>query len=128
MLNANAQAWVAALRSGKYKQGRNALSTDIDGMLEFCLLGVACELYRVKVGGQWAHSPLNPKRVFVDLNGDYRIAALPKAVMDWLGIADHLEGAYCVDTLVSLNDHLDFTFEQIANAIEFQLEGLFRAE
>lgn len=48
--------WVAALRSGKYKQGRGSLQT---GEGEFCCLGVLCEIspavkHRVKAAGQEA--------------------------------------------------------------------------
>ena len=39
-MNANAKKWVRALRSGKYKQGREWLRAGDT----FCCLGVACEL------------------------------------------------------------------------------------
>lgn len=42
MLNENAKKWVQALRSGEYKQGKDALR-DND---KFCCLGVACEVYK----------------------------------------------------------------------------------
>jgi len=41
-LNPVAQKWVKALRSGKYKQGRNRLRKKD----RFCCLGVLCELER----------------------------------------------------------------------------------
>src|ERR1700722_17051899 len=42
--------WVAALRSGKYKQGRAALHNVSGGM---CCLGVLCDIVKDEVGGQW---------------------------------------------------------------------------
>ena len=42
-LNEKAREWVAALRSGKYKQGKGALSTED----RFCCLGVACEISKL---------------------------------------------------------------------------------
>ena len=59
MLNENAKKWVAALRSGKFKQGKFALRkrTFRDGLYlrdgesphyvtEHCCLGVACEIFK----------------------------------------------------------------------------------
>jgi len=38
--------WLAALRSGKYKQGHGALHTDTAGKQHrYCCLGVACEVF-----------------------------------------------------------------------------------
>ena len=42
--------WVAALRSGEYKQARHALKTDTG----FCCLGVLCDLAAKDGGSQWA--------------------------------------------------------------------------
>lgn len=36
--------WVEALRSGKYKQGKNYLHRVIDGENRFCCLGVLCKI------------------------------------------------------------------------------------
>lgn len=44
------QEWIAALRSGKYKQGRMLLQSR-EG--EFCCLGVACEVEALKGRGVW---------------------------------------------------------------------------
>ena len=41
-MNENAKKWVAALRSGEYKQGQYNLRSDQD---HFYCLGVACDLY-----------------------------------------------------------------------------------
>src|SRR2546428_66571 len=45
VLNKNAQKWVDALLSGKYKQTEGVLCSVSDkGKLSFCCLGVACEV------------------------------------------------------------------------------------
>lgn len=36
--------WVEALRSEKYKQGKNMLKTICEGEYKYCCLGVLCEL------------------------------------------------------------------------------------
>lgn len=41
--------WVKALRSGKYKQGTEALKFTYDGEAEFCCLGVLCDIVGDKV-------------------------------------------------------------------------------
>lgn len=50
-------AWVEALRSGDYVQGRNLLVQDKDGVDCFCCLGVAANLL-IKAGhkGEWMHN------------------------------------------------------------------------
>ena len=130
-LNENAKAWVAALRSGEYTQTKKMLHrVTQENENSFCCLGVACDLYRNSVGGDWdmiRQDACIEQARFTDNKGASADSDLTPAVMDWLGLADS-EGAYCVGTLVSLNDNLDFTFDQIADAIESQPEGLFRTE
>ena len=46
---ANRKKWVAALRSGKFKQGKKQLKANN----KFCCLGVACELFKDDVSGKW---------------------------------------------------------------------------
>ena len=119
-LNENAKAWVAALRSGDYTQTQKMLRrvTKENGT-SFCCLGVACDLYRNTVGGNWdtivlADSELTP------------------AVMDWLGLEDSIGTYYNANgnnfTLVGLNDNEYFTFAQIADVIKSQPKGLFHTE
>lgn len=43
--------WVAALRSGEYKQSRERVLAD--GRGGFCCLGVLCDLYAKATGSQW---------------------------------------------------------------------------
>lgn len=41
-----AERWAAALRSGKYKQGKNALRTGKD---TYCCLGVLCDIQGIEI-------------------------------------------------------------------------------
>lgn len=92
--------WVAALRSGDYAQGANALRTqDV-----FCCLGVLCDLS----GKTYAHSDL----------------FLPYDVLRWAGLFSNSPRVLYQGSsraLVYLNDKLGLTFNQIADLIEEQM-------
>ena len=119
-LNKNAQKWVRALRSGKYKQGRGVLHGAGD---KFCCLGVACNLA--------LESGLKLE-TFTDLAGgtsyDGAGCYLPDKVRKWLGLRQNT-GAYAKNsksgsTLAHLND-AGKRFTTIARIIESKPEGLF---
>jgi hypothetical protein len=105
--------WVAALRSGKFKQGRYTLRR----FDSYCCLGVACEIYQDEVGD-------------LDLNKDHtgrwqyneKISDLPAKVQHWLGLANS-SGGYRGSSLTRLNDNMH-SFEEIADLIESEPEGL----
>lgn len=116
------EKWVAALRSGEYKQGRGTLKyTDRDDNAAYCCLGVLCEV-AVKEGV--LSSPTTPA-----MYGDWYYgaeeeqSALPVVVQDWAGLTGpgrlltSVEGAH---SLIGLNDELRLSFEQIADVIEEQ--------
>ena len=123
MLNQNAKKWVAALRSGDYRQGKGALLTN-EG---YCCLGVACALY--------IHEGLGTA---IEILGDPTAGHLPEVVKEWLNLSTR-SGAYDGpehrDTyglttstwLVNDNDY-GKTFSEIADIIESEPEGLFRKE
>ena len=113
--------WIAALRSGDYKQGRGWLRTDN----YYCCLGVLCDL----------HSKANPDyreswRLVDDYGtedcyfyGEALPFLLPNVVQRWAGIGCSnpyitVKGNFW--TLARLNDE-GCTFEQIAKHIEEQL-------
>ena len=104
---ANRDKWVAALRSGEYKQGKGALVVeDADGPF-YCCLGVACQVASDNgVTGAF----------------DAGNQVLSEAVMDWLGVRDECGGL--VDdvaergALTELNDDTDFDFNQLADLID----------
>ena len=117
---ANRAKWVAALRSGEYRQGQEVLRTEND---EFCCLGVACEL-AVDAG-------IIPPPSWDDGYGflyDVADTELPEKVRDWLGlhdtygalsaVVDYDDDFATADTLIALNDVAGWTFQQIADVVE----------
>ena len=137
MLNANAQKWVDALRSGKYTQTRGVLRNDEGNEPKFCCLGVACDLYAKETnvdGWQKIETGVNTLYRFVS-EGSSSEAALPRPVAEWLGL-NSVEGEFDpelaglkVSTLIALNDdcNMRYNFKKIADIIESQPEGLFDA-
>lgn len=119
-LNPSAKKWVKALRSGKYRQAKHALKTN----LGFCCLGVACELYK-KSG-----NALSLKK----RDGNWRYGGnaefLPPRVQRWLGLAfsdgHFLNRDGTADHLTTLNDKGN-SFETIASIIEQKPANLFKA-
>lgn len=56
----NRKTLVDALRSGKYKQAKNALR---DPMTKgFCCQGVACDLFKDEVNGKWVRPEMQSKQ------------------------------------------------------------------
>lgn len=116
-------AWVEALRSGVYKQGKNYLHEGDT----YCCLGVACELYRLHESGpDWADENADDDLEETSYMGEAEI--LPLRVMDWLGLGDEC-GCHVVSkvqgrSLSGLNDQGN-TFEEIADVIEAAPDGLF---
>lgn len=118
--------WVAALRSGDYRQTEGWLH-DENG---YCCLGVLCDI-AVKDGV----IPSETTRVnshgetITEYDGQSQL--LPQSVSDWSGIT-HSEGGYvyipcededgdvtvCKGTLVEANDNYGATFAVIAALIE----------
>lgn len=115
----NMRAWIAALRSGEYRQGKYALAArEPDGTTRYCCLGVACEISGVV-------EPDNPADHLVHYNGN--ATTLPPKVQDWLGVdygdVEVIGSSFWYDTqdLVKvsiLNDNREFSFDQIADALE----------
>ena len=100
----NRAKWVAALRSGDYKQGLGRLRHGD----EFCCLGVACDV----IGdGEWVFRPA--ERRYYLLDGFSYEGALPLALQEALGIALSGSGVY-----VTMNDNKKRTFPEIADFIE----------
>ncbi|KGM36160.1 hypothetical protein [Inquilinus limosus] len=113
-------AWVAALRSGQYKQTTDTLKDDYG----FCCLGVACDVYaklEPETGASWDGDTF----VTPNHDDDQNDATLPTLVRNWLGL-DGFSGpltreatlATCAASLANLNDDKGFTFAQLADVIE----------
>ena len=114
--------WVAALRSGKYKQVKETLKKRNGGM---CCLGVLCELYRQETGvGKWEFHKDSGEYEFLGQRGE-----LPETVKDWAGLNEQdprtgvpmlefLNGSLLSHSFAGLNDNAGYSFEQIAQVIE----------
>ncbi len=119
-MNKNAKAWVKALRSGEYKQGKSYLRRGD----RYCCLGVACDLYQKSDKFKLEEDVLKNKVFMFDGNHEY----LPLKVYIWLGLTTPI-GIFTktfngVGTLYSLNDK-GSRFKTIAKFIESEPEGLF---
>lgn len=108
--------WVAALRSGEYKQGKNKLCSDG----KFCCLGVLCDLYSKDHSvepGQWADNGTG-KWYF---GSKY---ALPTPVIEWAETGTNSPMVKLLthkDYLAALNDAGTHNFNDLADLIEAQL-------
>jgi hypothetical protein len=124
-----ADAWIAALRSGEYKQGKGNLR-DMDN--KFCCLGVLCDIVKDEIGLEWRVVDTSIYSIGHELN------VLPIAVQDRLdmktagGRFSHslnnphvmVHGMYPAVDLWQLNDAAGYSFEQIADVIEKTWEDL----
>ncbi len=128
-MNTNANKWVAALRSGEYKQTKKHLTDDMG----HCCLGVACELY-IKDGGALIKTPDGRPGGIVAYGTPghtTNTARLPDSVMKWLGLKSDTGIAEDPGLpniqLSSLNDH-GSSFREIADVIEKNKGRLFVKE
>lgn len=110
------RAWVKALRSGKYKQGRGRLRMREN---TFCCLGVLCDLHNKQlkrslwkrdhsISGHWLYGK------------KYNDAVLTNGVMRWAGLrqSDPRVGEFA---LTQCNDAFKLDFKRIARLIEKHL-------
>jgi hypothetical protein len=114
-----AEQWIAALRSGKYEQGRNTLR---DGD-SFCCLGVLCDLY----GATWIEP--GEDAGWICKAGNSETAVLPNEVREWAGLIDANPQVTMLHTIAELNDgvlgsHKPWSFDRIANLIEEKWSAL----
>ena len=101
---------VEALRSGEYKQARDALRVGN----RYCCLGVACDVYRKETGsGEWIRSKYGPRFMsFLD-----EVAGMPSAVAGWYGLTGNPVLVSLNTSAVNAND-TGRTFTEIADAFE----------
>jgi len=130
----NMEHWIRTLRSDQYKQVKGRLKGYRDESRQdvgYCCLGVACDIAEK---GKWVNlayvvpNPNFQKEVngIVDgLKGLEYAADLPPDVNEWLGFGrgNRDVGVYVeIDGkpkhVATLNDEDDFTFKQIADALE----------
>lgn len=113
-MNENAKKWVAALRSGEFRQGKYQLCCGE----QYCCLGVLCEI-AIRNGVDVRISEHDGCKRYDSLEYD-----LSERVMKWAGLASR-GGCYGDDSLVADNDCYNKSFSQIADIIESEPEGLF---
>jgi len=147
------KAWVAALRSGEYKQGKQWLcTTDINDIPpEYCCLGVAVEVCMKLENGAGLTAVNNGiTRQYIEASkGLIYSSVLPPTVVRWLGFdranpslgASEVNGTQCFTvtqtvldkipdttdlrtTLPLLNDRHKLSFNDIADIIESEPPGL----
>lgn len=128
MISQNAQLWIDALRSGRFKQTRGQLE-DVNGC---CCLGVACRV-AIENGVTIEVRSLSKEisEIYDRSEGsimfDGHVLDLPKEVQLWLGLKDN-QGCYN-DGNNSLADDNDerMSFKEIAQKIEAHSDQLFSA-
>lgn len=130
----NLRAWVAALRSGEYKQGKGTLAHRSPGSgdsspVQYCCLGVACELAKAAGVVRSEKMPYGDT-VYVSVKnpGDTGADVLPLDVARWLGISTeddpYAHNPYFTDgkdntfTASYWNDEMEYDFDGIADLIE----------
>lgn len=106
-------AWIKALRSGDYKQGRMKLRNLDD---EYCCLGVLCDVYaKTKGQGNWDKEDARETNLFIFENDGFDSIPPDKITQAAnLGLAD----SDATDMLINMNDSAHLSFDQIANHLE----------
>ena len=112
--------WLAALRSGDYRQGKYRLREGND----FCCLGVLCDVLSSDAGGEWVR-PKEQKSAWPNTDSEMQEAAgglLHERVPEIAGLNPNQLGVSFVPhlTLADLNDQ-GKSFDQIADVIEKHL-------
>lgn len=104
------ELFVAALRSGDYRQAKHKLA--VDG--GYCCLGVACEV-AIANGVAVRTSPVSLPVAGSYMSYDGDTGVLPPSVQEWLGVrANPYIGS---DVATSWNDNREASFAEIAALI-----------
>lgn len=109
--------WVEALRSGKYRQGKNRLRNTKG---EFCCLGVLCDIAE-REGVMPPTDNIMPSG-YVCYGKEQTTMTLPDEVIQWSGVPDSDPMIAPERTSLSaLNDLRGLSFAAIADLIEKHL-------
>jgi hypothetical protein len=111
------KAWVEALRSGRFEQGRGQLRYYSGyGAWKHCCLGVACEV-GVEMDVVETHN--DSFHFMLDENEGWETAILPPGFAKWIGFEErdpYIGGGK--GTLTNMNDVMNLSFAEIADVIE----------
>ena len=106
------KAWVKALRSGKYRKGKEYLKREIaKDQLRYCCLGVLCETQGARM--RVRKRPWDEAKTY-EVGGD--AGYLPESYQRRYGVSSTVMNA-----LVELNDKKSWSFNRIATWIEKNL-------
>lgn len=119
--------WLTALRSGDYKQTQGCLRDDTG----YCCLGVLTDLWVKGSSVEWHPKPFGTAFSIATPGWGAESSVTPRGVMSWsdltnstgttlLGATEDETTDNFYVTLSDLNDN-GFTFEQIADVIEYAL-------
>lgn len=110
------EKWLAALRSGKYRQGTGYLKYQVnDGTIRHCCLGVLCEIaiQEHAILEKFSNEPTDLH--FFPIGAAN--AVLPWSVARWAGLTECNPAVPNHETLASLNDDSD-DFDLVIETIE----------
>lgn len=96
--------WISALRSNEYKQYHGGWADNFDNPTQFCCVGVA-----LKETGEWDEWVAISRK-------DPEYGGAWQAAIDLLKILDD----WVFTTLITMNDHEEKSFSEIADWIESQ--------
>lgn len=106
------QKWIAALRSGEYKQTTGKLIRIVNEKPCFCGIGVLCDMYLKEINTTWDDDVYGndcPENPFLF----WTYTFLPEVVSKWAGLEIKDQAKLAI-----LNDRERYTFEQLADHIE----------
>lgn len=111
--------WVDALRSGKYKQGKERLKRRGE-LPKYCCLGVLCDLAVQDGVCEWKDEYDDDLGVACCTPTDESTSTIPVEVQYWSGLKARYPELNGVPMAV-LNDSRGLTFDDIADLIEEHL-------
>lgn len=111
--------WTAALRSGKYKQGKGLLN---NGAGRLCCLGVLCEV-AIEEGLDIQRIVMDDAihvsaAAYMDEEGIPVMTVLPNSVMEWADLNAPDPFVTSEATIAHLNDEEELSFAEIADIID----------
>lgn len=120
-----ADKWVAALRSGEYKQTTKMLCKIEDGVKSYCCLGVLTDMginSGVEIPTVIECKPNYKMVMYKSTNQHWTYGVLPDQISDWAGMRTNSgSGSYKLSnnyfSLWQIND-AGYSFQQIADVIE----------